>query len=246
MNLLGTSLLALLGLIVGSTIWLVSRARVDGHPLPRGRGVSGASTWKLAVREWVPIVGSLTRCPGAGDGTDRRSQRVLFEIGVAGYYGLAAMRLGDDPDRLIATIVFTVPLLIVLLVDAWTSLIYTDVIAAGLVIGLVVAALDGFGAFRSAVTAAVAAAAVGGALFVLASVIWKSEGIVPFGAGDVWLAAMIGAIVRGSGVVEALFVGALLASLAGLVLLATHRLGRRDPFAYGPYLCVGALLTLLG
>ena len=34
--------------------------------------------------------------------------------------------------------------------------------------------------------------------------------------------------------------------LAGLMLLATHRLGRRDPFANGPYLCASALLTLLG
>jgi leader peptidase (prepilin peptidase)/N-methyltransferase len=56
---------------------------------------------------------------------------------------------------------------------------------------------------------------------------------------------MIGTMVRLEAVIAALFAGILLAGLAGILLLASRRVSRRQPIAYGPYLCGGALLTLL-
>jgi leader peptidase (prepilin peptidase)/N-methyltransferase len=79
----------------------------------------------------------------------------------------------------------------------------------------------------------------------LAAVIYRNLRVVPFGLGDVYLAAMIGAMTRYPAVIQALFAGIFLAGLGSILLLVTRRAGRRDPIPYGPYLCVGGLLALL-
>jgi leader peptidase (prepilin peptidase)/N-methyltransferase len=68
---------------------------------------------------------------------------------------------------------------------------------------------------------------------------------VPFGCGDVYLAAVIGAMTGWPDVATALFYGMIFGGLGAIVLLVTRRASRRDAVPYGPYLCVGALLVLL-
>ena len=246
MSAVGVVLIGLLGLFVGSAIWVVSRARATDRPLLGGPACANPSCGAaLPAWGWLPLAGFglARRCPACG--AIQPARRVVFELAVALYYALAAVRLGEEPLALVATLVFAVPLLNVLLVDAWTRYIHTDVIAAGLVAGLVFAALAGFGALLSAVLAALGAVVVFALFFVLAALIYRNVKVVPFGLGDVYLAGMIGTMVRGREVVDALFAGILLAALVSIVLLATRRAGRRDPIAYGPYLCLGALITLL-
>ncbi len=60
------------------------------------------------------------------------------------------------------------------------------------------------------------------------------------GQGDVKLAAAIGALVGWPALVAALFLGIVAGGVAAVVLLLTHRAGRKDYFAYGPYLALGA------
>lgn len=67
----------------------------------------------------------------------------------------------------------------------------------------------------------------------------------PFGFGDVRLAGVIGLLLGTQGPVVTLagsYAGFVVGALAGVVLLRTGRVGRRDPFAFGPYLVVGAVL----
>ena len=247
MNGVGVVVVGLLGLFVGSAVWAVSQARATERSLLGGVVCTNpACSRRLALWGWLPLLGFglARRC--AGCGAVQPSRRVVFELAVAIYYALATVRLADQPRQLVATLVFAVPLLNVLLVDAWTRFIHTDVIAVGLVLGLLFAVLDGGRALLGAILAALAAAALFGLFFVLATLIYRNVKVVPFGIGDVYLVAMIGTMVRGrEELIQALFTGILLAGLASLVLLATRRVGRRDPIAYGPYLCLGALVTLV-
>lgn len=67
----------------------------------------------------------------------------------------------------------------------------------------------------------------------------------PFGFGDVRLAGIIGLVLGALGPAETLYggyAGFVVGAVAGLVLHLTGRIGRRDPFAFGPYLVVGAFL----
>lgn len=67
----------------------------------------------------------------------------------------------------------------------------------------------------------------------------------PFGFGDVRLAAIVGLLLGTVGP-AATFTGTyasfVIGAMAGVVLLRSGRIGRRDPFAFGPYLLGGAFL----
>ncbi|MCX6407966.1 MAG: prepilin peptidase [Propionibacteriales bacterium] len=67
----------------------------------------------------------------------------------------------------------------------------------------------------------------------------------PFGFGDVRLAALMGLLLGAVGPSATLYgtyAGFVVGAVAGVVLYRTGRIGRRDPFAFGPYLLVGAFL----
>jgi leader peptidase (prepilin peptidase)/N-methyltransferase len=133
--------------------------------------------------------------------------------------------------------------IVLLLFSSWVDLrtryIPNAFMAAGLAVVLVAAALlpDGQPG------AAVAGALIGFGLFLLLNL--ASRGAV--GLGDAKLAAFGGALVGARYLLPALLVGSLSAVLPVAFLLLTHRIGRRDPIAYGPYLAFGfAVVALIG
>lgn len=83
--------------------------------------------------------------------------------------------------------------------------------------------------------------AAGGFFFLLALLTRGAMGL-----GDVKLAAAIGALVGWPTMVAALFLGIVTGGVAALWLLLTHRAGRKDYFAYGPYLALGAWVVYTG
>jgi len=239
------ALLGLVGLFVGAAVWVVSTAQAGRRPLWSGPacGTKDCGAGLPAVG-WLPIVGFLAarRCPACG--AAQPAKRLGFELAVAGYFALAAARF-DDPRALAAVLVFAVPLLVVLLVDWWTRLIHLETIYAGLALAVAFALADGPKTLLEAVLTAVGAVLMFAFFFVLAALIYRNVKVVPFGIGDVYLAALIAAMVLYPNVISALFLGMFLAAVGSVVLLATKRVGRRDPIPYGPYLCAGALVVLV-
>ncbi len=65
------------------------------------------------------------------------------------------------------------------------------------------------------------------------------------GGGDAKLAALIGLVAGFPAVLIALFVAFALGSVAGVLLIAVGRLGRRDPLPFAPALAVGAATAAL-
>jgi prepilin signal peptidase PulO-like enzyme (type II secretory pathway) len=60
------------------------------------------------------------------------------------------------------------------------------------------------------------------------------------GMGDAKLAALIGLVAGWPAVLVAIFVAFALGAIAGVLLIAVGRLGRRDPMPFAPALAVGA------
>jgi leader peptidase (prepilin peptidase)/N-methyltransferase len=243
MSLVTTGFVALLGLFVAAVVWNLARNQAARRPLFEpvlcypGSGMMPRSTW-------LPFYGFGTarRCPE--DGTPQSSRRIIFELAVASYFGLAAWRI-DDSLSLLAVIVFSVPLLIILLVDAWTRLIHTNIILCGVLLGWLFGAFDGFRQLGSSVVALVVAALVFGLLFFLAVAIYRNPKVVPFGLGDVYLAGMIGAMVRLDRIAPALLYGVFLAGVTLALLLLFKRVNRKQAVPYGPFLVLGALIVLI-
>jgi leader peptidase (prepilin peptidase)/N-methyltransferase len=231
------SLLAgIVGLILGAVIWTVSRRQAAHEPLKGG-------TNPVPPGGWLPLWGFGTDRTDATTGQPRSIWQLVFEISTAAYFAALGYRYGFSRD-LLMIICFSIPLLVILLVDAWTRLIHTNIIIAGILLGWAFAAVDGGHALLRSLAGMAIGAGVFIFFFALAIAIYRNINVVPFGLGDVYLAAMIGAMVRLELVARALILGILLAGVILAALLAVRVLSRKQAVAYGPYLCLGALLTL--
>lgn len=245
MSAVAVVLVGVLGLFVGSLVWVAARARAYDRPLLGGPMCANPSCGApLPAIAWLPLLGfgAGRRCRVCGAG--QPVGRVVCEVAVALYFALAAGRVGGDAERLAAALLFAVPLLILLLIDLWTRVVHTDVIGVAFGLALVLAALDGVGAFGRAVAGAVVAAAVFALFALILGIAPRLRRAVPFGLADGYLAAAIGAMVRFPGVFQALFVGVLIAAVAALLLRPRLGDSRRIAIGYGPWLCLGALVTL--
>jgi len=66
------------------------------------------------------------------------------------------------------------------------------------------------------------------------------------GLGDAKLAALIGLVIGWPAVLLALFAAFAIGAISGLLLIATGRIGSRQPVPFGPALAAGAVVGLLG
>lgn len=273
MSLLVIILCAILGFFAASVVWTLARNQAMRRPLfspprcetglaisfsrkrtdatdstatvPPASQESAACGQPLPVLAWLPLygLGTAFRCPRCG--TRQSNWRGVFEILTALYFVIAAARI-DDGLELTAVLVFSLPLLMILLVDTWTRLIYTNVIYLGILTALIVAVIDdGLDGLIDAGLAMLAALAIFVIFFALAKVFYRSVSVVPFGRGDIYLAVMIAAMVGLDDVIRALFLGIVLAAVGGVLLIATKQVSRRQAMPYGPYLCLGALIALI-
>lgn len=95
--------------------------------------------------------------------------------------------------------------------------------------------------WESSLAAGVGAVAVFGAFAFLGRLVLRGEVL---GMGDVKLVGFIGLALGVQGTVAALVLGVLLAGVVAGALLVARVRSLRDTIAYGPFLCVGALLGL--
>lgn len=70
--------------------------------------------------------------------------------------------------------------------------------------------------------------------------------IVPgaFGGGDIKMMAAVGILLGWKGTVMAFLIGLLLGGCYGAYVLATKKLGRKEHFAFGPFLAIGIAISL--
>nr|MBA2276242.1 prepilin peptidase [Chloroflexia bacterium] len=231
---------AVLGLFAGAAVWVIGLVQAERRP-SFGPGTRASWMALLPVLIQMALVRQPTSAPPAAE---HRGVRLLFELAVAAYAGVAAHNFGASLD-FVASFIFALPLLTILLVDWWTRYIHTSVVAAGVLAGLAFALARGLPALANSVLAALAASAIFGLGYLLAGILFGQgdDDETPFGLGDVYLAGMIGAMAGFPRVVPALFGGVFLAAVVGLLLLLTRRRDRTDTIAYGPYLCLGALFV---
>jgi leader peptidase (prepilin peptidase) / N-methyltransferase len=225
------------GLFLAGVVWHLARRQAARIALFGG-------DLKTSVIDWLPLWG-FGRGPLDVVSTEPRSKwQAIFEVATALYFATLGWRLDFSTDLAMA-ILFSLPLLMIALVDYWTRLIHVNVIVLGVVFGLLFAIADGTGALVDSLLGMAVGAGIFIAFFVLAMVIYRNPKVVPFGLGDVYLAAMIGAMVRISLVGQALILGIFLAGFILAALLFAKVLTRKQAVAYGPYLCLGALVTMV-
>lgn len=263
MEQLGIILSAVAGLFVGSIVWVLATNQANGRsfialPPCTAEGMSSRKVRRrtsadtassdrcagsLGPLGWLPLYGFglALRCQ-----TCHRRQpltRIAVELLMAGYFAALAYRHGNDLGFWEA-VIFSVPLLLILLVDAWSRLMYTNTIIVGAVLGVGLAFGYGWQTGLNALATGIGTVIVLGGLFLFAYFAYRNTRAIPFGLGDVYLAGMIGAMTRFPDISPTLFIGVLLTGFTLLVLYVTDRTEGRVPVPFGPFLCLSAMIIL--
>ena len=236
-------LTAVLGLLVGSFLNVVV------HRVPRGESVVSPPSAcpscgePIRARHNVPVLGWLVlrgRCHDCGSPISARYP--LMEAGTGVLFALAGWRFADQPVALSAYLVFAKIAVALAAIDFDVHRLPNVIVGPAYPVLAVLLALgaDGTSMIR---------AASGGALlfafFLLVALV--APGAIGF--GDVKLAGVVGAMTAYLSW-GALLVGAfgafLLGAVAGLILMAGGRAGRRTALPFGPFMLVAAWGSILG
>ena len=225
----------LAGGMAGSLINVVAtRLPADGDP-----PVVGLPLRPTSGREdgfgLVPFAGGWQRDQNGVDwpklGTD---------VAAAVVVAIALVRHEFSFDGLRA-VVFALALLLILRIDWQNHLIFTITILPAIAVALA------FNAYASTDELLWSAGAMVGAglfflvLFIAALAIYGKRAL---GLGDIWLAALIGAM-AGESTITAILLGMFLAAFGGLFLILIRVRARTDYIPYGAYLCLGAIIVVL-
>lgn len=141
----------------------------------------------------------------------------------------------------LATALFSLELVLMLLIDLRHRLVYPLPVLVATLSGLALNPLTGLASVWSSLLAMVIAAAAFVLLWLVGRVVMRVNAL---GAGDIYLAGMIGAMVGLTHLATALIWGIVLSGVLAVVMLVSRRSGKSDYLPYGPGLCLGALLIL--
>ncbi|MEW5804496.1 MAG: prepilin peptidase [bacterium] len=163
-------------------------------------------------------------------------QYPVVELATGILFALAVVRFGLEWNTLIAFILIPVSL-VVSVIDLRVQIIPNVISLPGIILGLAVSLLPGSPVhFLDALSGVL----LGGGVFYLVAVVSKGG----MGGGDIKLIAMFGAFLGWQKCLLTMFIGVLLGSAVGIVLLLLKLKGRKDPIPFGPFLCIGALVSL--
>jgi leader peptidase (prepilin peptidase)/N-methyltransferase len=226
------------GLIFGSF------ATVVAHRVPRRESfVAGRSRCPhcggtIAAYDNIPIVSWLLlrgRCRNCDAAIPARYP--LTELGMAALFAATVLILGtDDVTELVLGLALCALLVVITLTDLERRVIPNTVLLTGALVAVAVAAI---GDPSSLPDRAIAGAAAGGGLFLVALLYPRGMGM-----GDVKLAAVMG-LYLGSSVAPALIIGFAAGALVGLALIARRGAeARKQAVPFGPFLALGGVLAL--
>lgn len=230
--------LFILGAILGSF------ASALAYRLPRGENwVSDRSRCPecgatIRARDNVPIVSWLLLRGRCRDCSEPISVRYpLVEAGLGSLFAATYLIVGDDPWwRLALGLVLCFVLVTITLTDLDLRVIPNKVVLAG---ALTAVALVAIGDADELPEHAIAAAAAGGALFLVAIAYPRGMGM-----GDAKLVGMMG-LFLGRAVAPAVLIGFAVGALVGVALIARHGAqARKQAVPFGPFLALGAVIGL--
>jgi len=228
-------LAAVLGLCIGSFLNVCICRLPERRSIAWPRSSCPHCGKRLAPRDLAPVVSYL--CLGGKCRYCREPispQYPIVEL-ATGLLFAAVVAVHGVSLVSLRYLVFVSLLIIVAGTDINTRLIPNAVTYPGMAIGLILSLfIPGISFLQSIIGLLVC----GGVVYVLAL---ASRG--GMGGGDIKLMGMMGALLGWDAGLLALFIGAFLGSVVGIVRIAWGKQKRRDPMPFGPFLAVGGLIS---
>jgi leader peptidase (prepilin peptidase)/N-methyltransferase len=234
----------ILGALIGSFL------NVCIHRIPRNLSIvtpsSRCPSCGTAIRPYdnIPVISFLLlggKCRSCKTGIPFRYP--LVEALNAVLYVAALWRYGLG-WHLLFLFAFSSAMVVITFIDLDFQIIPDVITLPGIPIGLIAGSLllpdpfarDALLGFRDGAIGLLS----GGALFYLIAVLSRGG----MGGGDIKMMAMVGAFLGWKSVLLTTFAGSLLGSVVGLFLMIVKGKGRKTKVPFGPFLAIGALLSL--
>lgn len=232
---------ALLGVAVGSFLNVCIDRLPDNMSIISPPSRCAACQKRLSARDLIPVLSYLWlrgRCRYCKAVIPGRTLWVEISSGAA--FALLYWHFGLSAELAIAAFYFCL-FLVILVIDLGHHLILNKIVYPGAVIAIV------FSIFLSSleVVPGIANAAAGGGigLGIFFLIVILSRG--GMGWGDVKMAALIGLVLGYPLVFVALLLTVISGGLIAVILLISRVKGRKQSIAFGPFLSLGAMATLL-
>jgi leader peptidase (prepilin peptidase)/N-methyltransferase len=160
----------------------------------------------------------------------------LVEAATAVLFGMAWIVFAGDVRDFVVAAIFLAMLVAITVIDLRHQIIPDAITLPGVVAGVAASVATD----RITWSESVVGTLLGGSLF-LAVIVLSRGGM---GGGDLKLGSMLGAFLGWHALLVALFVAVMLGGTCAVVLLASHRLARKDAIPFGPFLALGGAVAL--
>ncbi len=231
----------LIGLAVGSFL------NVCIHRLPKGASIiwpgSRCPSCDLPIRWYdnLPLLGYLLLWGRCRECKTTLSWRYpLVEALTGSLFFLTVWRFGLDL-RSIFLLIFLCSLVVVAFIDLDHQIIPHAITLPGIPLGLIASVVTRDPSPRDSATGALVGAGLVYLIAVYAEVAFQRESM---GGGDVNLLAMIGAFLGWRQALLSFFLAVGAGACLSLLLVATRVLSRKDRIPFGPFLALGAVVSL--
>jgi leader peptidase (prepilin peptidase)/N-methyltransferase len=226
------------GLLIGSFIGVVADRLPRGESFLTGRSRCDQCGAQIAAYDNVPAVSWLWlrgRCRACGERISVRHP--LTEVGLGALWAATYLILHDDATwEIVLGLLLCAILVTVTLTDLDQRVIPNAVVGAGAVAAIVGIAIGDASALDDRL---IAAAAAGGALFVIVMLYPRGMGM-----GDVKLVAMMG-LYLGRAIAPAVLIGFLVGAVVGIGMIARRgAAARKQAIPFGPFLALGGVIGL--
>ena len=226
-----------LGTVVASFLNVLIDRLPNNQSLLSPRSHCASCHHRLTIKDLVPVFSYLWlrgRCRYCQSSVPRRL--LWVEVGTGALFGYLYSHYGFHID--LPIILFYCCLFIILMVvDLEHNLILNKVTYPAMVVALLISV---FSAEPGIVHAAIGGG-IGLGLFLLVALISRGG----MGWGDVKMAVLIGLVTGYPLIFIALVLAIILGGLVAIMLLMFKKKGRKEGIAYGPYLSLAAIATLL-
>ena len=143
---------------------------------------------------------------------------------------------GKDLWIFASSLIFISFLIVITFIDLRHMIIPDILVYPAILVGVLISIFKGYGFLFDSILGGI----IGG--FVIFLIVFLSRG--GMGVGDIKLATMIGIFLGARYVIMTLILSFLVGGLVGILLLLFRIKGRKDPIPFGPFLSLGAVLSL--
>lgn len=205
-----------------------------------GRSVCTTCGHKLAVWDLIPIFSYLFlrgRCRYCGSKISGRY--ILIEL-LGGFTSLLCFYEFGYSFKSLLSLAFACVLTAVAFIDIDTLEIPNSLVIAVLIVGIIFSIFDMLTKNELSIFDRLFGIIAGSIPILLITCMIHGA----FGGGDIKLLAAAGVMLGWKQVLVALFIGIILGGINGIWLLVSKKKGRKDHFAFGPFLCIGMMTSI--